>query len=98
MEYGENIVTPRNRKRVANSEHKPYPKLQRPDSTHPEIADSSWVMECPWRDPGDFGRSGIGEVSRRIGDAATESTPVRCRCLLPLRTSRRTELRGWIEQ
>ena len=35
IEQGQHIVTPHG-KPVENSEHKPYPKLKRPRSTHPE--------------------------------------------------------------
>jgi hypothetical protein len=47
-EYCDTII----RKRVANSEHKPYPKLERYRSTHPEIASGCCVMVDRSRDPG----------------------------------------------
>ncbi len=44
------------RKRVANSEHKPYPKLERHRSTHREIAMARLPMDRLGGDPRDFGR------------------------------------------
>jgi hypothetical protein len=43
----------------------------------PDTADCSWVMEGPWRDPGDFKRSGIDRTRQTLGVALADCRRLR---------------------